>query len=53
MDKDWKEFGAKAFTFEVVDTLEKKKVQSHEQFTDDLKLLMEFWAEKGDKTTRY
>ena len=48
MDKDWKEFGAAAFKLEVLDTLEKKKDQSQEQFVEDLKTLKQMWVEKGE-----
>ncbi len=53
MRKDWQEFGAAAFTFEVLDSLEKKETQSQEQFIDDLKTLEQIWAEKLDAAKRY
>jgi hypothetical protein len=53
MDKDWKEFGAAAFKFEVLDSLEKKKDQSQEQFIEDLKTLKQMWVEKGAAGERY
>jgi hypothetical protein len=53
MDSDWKEFGAAAFTFEVLDALEKKKDQSQEQFVEDLKTLKQMWVEKGEVGERY
>ncbi|PPD57469.1 GIY-YIG nuclease family protein [Dehalogenimonas etheniformans] len=46
MDKDWKEFGAQAFRFEVLDSLEKKKDQSQKEFIEDLKTLKGMWGEK-------
>lgn len=46
MDKDWKEFGAQAFKFEVLDSLEKKKDQTQEQFVEDLKTLKGMWVER-------
>lgn len=48
MDKDWKEFGAAVFKFEILDSLEKKKDQSSEMFVEDLKTLKQIWLEKGE-----
>jgi len=53
MDKDWKEFGAAAFKFEVLDSLEKKKDQSQEMFIEDLKTLKQMWVEKGEAGRGY
>ncbi len=53
MDKDWKEFGAAAFKFEVLDSIEKKKDQSQEQFIEDLKVLKQMWVDKNDPEKRY
>jgi hypothetical protein len=53
MRTDWQASGAAAFTFEVLDTLEKKEAQSQEQFIEDLKFLEENQAEKLDSTLRY
>lgn len=38
---DWKTFGAGAFTFQVLETLKKKKDQTDESFFDELDLLKE------------
>ncbi|MEN8613897.1 GIY-YIG nuclease family protein [Dehalogenimonas sp. THU2] len=53
MRKDWQESGAAAFTFEVLDTLEKKESQSQEQFIEDLKMLEGIWVEKLGGMGRY
>jgi hypothetical protein len=37
LKKDWTEFGGKSFTFETLETLEKKNDQSQEEFEEDLK----------------
>jgi 2-phospho-L-lactate transferase/gluconeogenesis factor (CofD/UPF0052 family) len=50
---DWNTLGGKAFTFETLETLEKKKEQTQEQFIDDLKTLTNLWSEKLDSATRY
>jgi hypothetical protein len=53
MDKDWKEFGAAAFKFEVLDSLEKKKDQSQEMFIEDLKTLKQMWMERREAGRGY
>ncbi|ADJ26571.1 ArsR family transcriptional regulator [Dehalogenimonas lykanthroporepellens BL-DC-9] len=53
MRKDWQEHGASAFTFEILDTLEKKETQSQEQFIEDLKMLEDIQADKLDSGIRY
>ena len=53
LQKDWMEFGGKAFNFEILETLEKKKEQTHNDFIDDLKTLEQFWGEKLDPLKRY
>ena len=53
MDKDWKEFGAAAFKFEVLDSLEKKKDQSQEMFIEDLKTLKQMWVERREAGRGY
>lgn len=51
--KDWEALGGTAFTFEVLETLDKKKDQTQEQFYTDLQTLLDIWLEKLDKTKRY
>jgi hypothetical protein len=51
--KDWEEFGNQIFTFEVLETLEKKKDQTHDQFLADLQSLAELWSEKLDLSKKY
>ena len=53
LKKDWTEFGGKSFTFETLETLEKKKDQSQEEFEEDLKVLQQIWSEKLDSSKRY
>jgi len=43
---DWGKHGAKAFTFDILEELEKKETQSPKEFKEDLKILTEFWREK-------
>ncbi|MFO7446540.1 MAG: GIY-YIG nuclease family protein [Ignavibacteriaceae bacterium] len=45
LQKDWKEFGADSFTFEIIDRLEPKEDPEY-KYDDDLKTLKELWFEK-------
>jgi hypothetical protein len=51
--KDWQTFGNGVFSFEVLETLEKKKDQTQEQFIEDLETLAGIWDEKLGKGNRY
>ncbi len=42
----WKRHGAAAFSFEVLETLEKKETQTDREFSDDIAILNALWAEK-------
>jgi hypothetical protein len=53
MKKDWTAFGGKAFIFETLEVLEKKKEQTQDEFINDLKMLEQLWSEKLDSSTRY
>jgi hypothetical protein len=50
---DWESLGGGAFSFEVLETLEKKKDQTQEQFITDLEALAQMWNEKLESSTRY
>jgi hypothetical protein len=51
--KDWESLGSGVFNFEVLETLEKKKDQTQEQFVVDLETLAQMWDEKLDPSKRY
>ncbi len=53
LQEDWKEFGGKAFTFEVLESIEIKEGQSRGQFIDNLKTLQEIWREKQGASSEY
>ncbi len=53
LKKDWAAFGGKAFIFEILETIEKKKEQTQDEFIDDLKTIAQLWSEKLDSSTRY
>lgn len=50
VQEDWRKFGADAFSFEVVEELEKGDAQSMNEFKEDLEVLLEIWLDKfGDR----
>lgn len=51
--KDWDEYGAKTFTFEVLEEIEINEDQSSKEFKEDLKALEELWREKLDLSMEY
>jgi hypothetical protein len=53
LKKDLAEFGGEAFTFEMLEALEKKAEQTQDEFIDDLKMLGQLWSEKFDSSKRY
>lgn len=46
MAKDWKKYGAECFTFEVLETIEKRADQSDSDFRSDLGVLSTLWRER-------
>ena len=46
MSPDWKQYGAKSFTFEILEELEKGETQTDKEFTEDICVLLELWKEK-------
>lgn len=46
LQKDWDDFGAGAFVFEILEELEKNSEQELNAFREDLNLLEEMWREK-------
>ncbi|RPF48164.1 hypothetical protein EDD70_0977 [Hydrogenoanaerobacterium saccharovorans] len=46
LQKDWNEFGARSFTFTILEELEMKETQNIVEFKEDLKILEELWREK-------
>jgi hypothetical protein len=53
LKNDLTTLGGKAFTFETLEILEKKKEQTQDEFIEDLKLLEQIWSEKLDSSSRY
>ena len=46
LQKDWLAMGAKAFTLEILEELEKGEDQTDLEFKSDIKTLKEMWQEK-------
>lgn len=46
LQSDWNRFGADAFSFEVLETLEQQPTQDAAAFRADLKALEELWRER-------
>ena len=49
----WKEYGAEAFEFVVLEEVKKSDTQSDAEFIEDLKALLELWAEKTPQDSLY
>ncbi|MDF2568188.1 MAG: ArsR family transcriptional regulator, partial [Oscillospiraceae bacterium] len=46
LQKDWREYGAKSFCFEVLEQLTQKETQTQQEFKADIKILEDIWKEK-------
>ena len=53
LQQDVNQFGSGAFTFAVLEEMEKKATQTDREFGDDLELLLSMWLEKYDPATLY
>lgn len=42
----WNQFGASAFSFEILEELQKKESQTEREFLEDINTLLEIWTEK-------
>ena len=47
---EWKEFGADSFTIEALDILSYSKDEAETDYSDELKILAEMWAEKTENS---
>jgi len=43
---EWKQYGAKTFSFEVLEELKQGETQTDKEFADDLEILLKIWLEK-------
>jgi len=46
-------YGAEAFSFEILEEIEKKDSQTTDEFKEDLMVLEQLWAEKFDCEKAY
>jgi hypothetical protein len=53
LQQDVNRYGSGAFTFAVLEELEKKATQTDREFADDLDMLLGLWLEKYDPETVY
>ena len=53
LQQDWMTMGAQAFSFEVLEELEKGEDQTDRAFKEDVKTLKELWQEKLSHETFY
>ena len=44
MREDWERYGIGAFSFAVLEELEKKETQSEAEFARDIETLLELWS---------
>ncbi|TCL38061.1 hypothetical protein EV210_10427 [Anaerospora hongkongensis] len=52
MMEAWKQFGATAFSFTILEELEKKEIQTAQEFSDDVNTLLELWTEKQNSNQK-
>ena len=53
LQQDVNRFGAGAFSFAVLEEMEKKNTQTDREFAEDLEVLLSLWLEKYDPEKRY
>ena len=53
LQQDVNQFGSSAFSFTVLEELEKKSTQTDREFANDLEVLLSMWLEKYDRKKTY
>lgn len=46
MRLDWSQYGAKSFSFIILEEIKKGETQTEREFADDVEALLEMWVEK-------
>jgi hypothetical protein len=46
MYSEWSQYGAKTFSFDVLEEIEKQETQTDREFIEDIGILLEMWIEK-------
>ena len=46
MAEAWNQFGKSAFSYEILEELQKKELQTEDEFSEDVNTLLEIWTEK-------
>lgn len=46
MNEEWKMYGANTFSFDILEEINKGDLQTDQEFSDDLGVLLEIWLEK-------
>jgi hypothetical protein len=53
LKKDWEEFGAQAFSLEILEELKQRSDQSQAEFMEELELLEQLWRANLDVSRAY
>lgn len=46
MFPEWNQYGATAFSFEILDEIQQKETQTEQEFSEEVNTLLELWNEK-------
>lgn len=49
---EWHEYGAEAFSLQILEELKQKQDQTEQEFNDDIDTLLELWLEKDVETEK-
>jgi hypothetical protein len=48
MFKEWRQYGAKSFSFDILEEINKGETQTDREFSDDIDVLYQLWLDKQD-----